>query len=44
MASLAVFFLKIVFAKLTGRTVHQIWTNEDSKHVVLRKVKCLLGF
>jgi len=28
------FFLFVFFAKATGRTVRQIWTNEGSKRVV----------
>jgi len=33
-----VFFLLFVFfAKATGRTVRQIWTNEGSKRIVPRK-------
>ena len=31
------FFLSFFFAKATGRTVRQIWTNEGSKRVVPRK-------
>ena len=31
------FFLFCVFAKATGRTVGQIWSNEGSKRVVPRK-------
>jgi len=35
---LSFFFLFFVFfAKATGRTVRQIWTNEGSKRVVPRK-------
>jgi len=30
-------FFSVFFAKATGRTVRQIWTNESSKRVVLRK-------
>jgi len=30
-------FFLVVFAKATGRTVRQIWTNESSKRVVPRK-------
>ena len=37
------FFLFFFFAKATGRTVRQIWTNEGSKRVVLRKEVPFLG-
>jgi len=30
-------FFFVFFAKATGRTVRQIWTNEGSKRVVPRK-------
>jgi len=35
----AIVFLSffVFFAKVTGRTVRPIWTNEGSKRVVLRK-------
>jgi len=39
---LGVFFFFYFFAKATGRTVRQIWTNEGSKRVVPLK-EVLLG-